>query len=100
MKLEAVCGTCGRTFLLGEILPPPEGTGGRCPFCGTHYGRHYVASLPRLINAVEAEADAFAGSFNRLVDMHPGFQVKVHDFLRRLGEQLDSVGGSREDASA
>ena len=27
MKLEAVCDTCGRTFLLAEILPSPEGTG-------------------------------------------------------------------------
>src|SRR5438105_13318063 len=49
MKLEAVCNTCRRRFLLTEILPPPEGTSGRCPFCGAHFGRHYVAALPDLV---------------------------------------------------
>ena len=64
MKLEAVCNTCRRRFLLTEILPPPEGTGGRCPFCGAHFGRHYVAALPDLVRSVEAAADTFAALFN------------------------------------
>ena len=62
MKLEAVCNTCRRRFLLTEILPPPEGSGGRCPFCGTHFARHYVAALPDLVRSVEAAADTFASS--------------------------------------
>ena len=97
MKLEAVCGTCRRKFLLSEILPPPDGTGGRCPFCGTHFGRHYVASLPGLVRAAEADADAFVASLNRLADMHPGFEVNAQDFIRRLSAELE---GSREDESA
>ena len=97
MKLEAVCGTCHRTFLLSEILPPPAGTGGRCPFCGTHFGRHYVASLPALVRAAEDGADAFVTSFNRLIDMHPGFEVDARDFIRGLNAELE---GSRQDESA
>ena len=98
MKLEAVCNTCGRTFLLTEILPPPEGTGGRCPNCGTHFGRHYVAALPGLIRAAEADADAFASSFNRLMDLHPGFTPSGAEFLRRLAAELENP--ERRDVSA
>ena len=97
MKLQAVCGTCRRTFLLSEVLPAPEGTGGRCPFCGTHFGRHYVASLPALIRAAESDADAFVASFNKLIDLHPGFEVDAQDFIRRLAAALE---GSRHDESA
>jgi hypothetical protein len=99
MKLEAVCHTCHRTFLLTEILPPPGGTGGRCPFCGAHFGRHYVAALPNLVRAVEANADAFAASFNRLADLHPGFDLNAEDFLKRLSEAL-AAGEQRHDESA
>jgi hypothetical protein len=98
MKLEAVCETCGRTFLLSEIVPPPQGTGGRCPFCGAHFARHYVASLPGLVRTVEADADAFVTSFNRLLEMHPGFHVSTQEFLRRLTEELPT--SSPQDASA
>jgi len=98
MKIEAVCNTCRRRFLLTEILPPPEGTGGRCPFCGAHFGRHYVAALPDLVRTVEAAADTFAASFNRLADMHPGFDLNAGDFLKRLSAEL--VAGEPRDESA
>lgn len=100
MRLEAVCGTCRRKFILGEIIPPPEGTGGRCPFCGVHFARHYVASLPDLVREVEATADGFASAFNRLADMHPGFQVNGQDFLRRLAAGLEDAGEERRDEPA
>ena len=99
MKLEAVCNTCRRRFLLTEILPPPEGSGGRCPFCGTHFGRHYVAALPDLVRSVEAAADTFASSFNRLADMHPGFDLNADDFLKRLRAALVAAE-ERHDESA
>ena len=98
MKLEGVCNTCHRTFLLAEILPPPEGTGGRCPSCGTHFGRHYVSTLPALLREAEADADAIASSFNRLKDLHPGFTVSGADFLRRLAAELET--SDRRDVSA
>ena len=98
MKLEAVCNTCGRTFLLAEILPPPEGTDGRCPNCGTHFGRHYGSALPAMIRAAEADADAFATSFNRLVDLRPGFTLAAADFLRRLAADVENP--ERRDVSA
>jgi DNA-directed RNA polymerase subunit RPC12/RpoP len=88
MKLEAVCNTCRRRFLLSEILPPPEGTGGRCPNCGTHFGRHYVATLPELVRSAEAAADAFAVSFNRIAEMRTGFDLSADDFLKRLRDEL------------
>ena len=88
MKLEAVCNTCRRRFLLSEILPPPEGTDGRCPNCGTHFGRHYVSALPELVRSAEAAADAFTTSFNRLAEMHPGFDLDADAFLKRLREEL------------
>src|SRR3981081_2437188 len=99
MKLEAVCNTCRRRVLLTEILPPPEGPGGRSPFCGTHFGRHYVAALPDLVRSVEAAADTFASSFNRLADMHPGFDLTAEDFLKRLRAALVAAE-ERHDESA
>jgi hypothetical protein len=99
MRLEAVCNTCRRRFLLTEILPPPEGSGGRCPNCGAHFGRHYVAALPGLIRDVEANADAFATSFHRLGDMETGFDLDAEEFLKRLGAALE-FGEQRHDESA
>lgn len=99
MRLEAVCNTCRRKFLLTEILPPPEGSGGRCPNCGVHFGRHYVAALPGLIRDVEANADAFALSFSRLNDMDTGFDLNAEDFLKRLAAASE-FGDVRHDESA
>src|SRR3979411_482005 len=99
MKLEAVCNTCRRRFLLTEILPPPEGSGGRCPFCGTHFARHYVAALPALVRSVEAAADTFASSFNRLADMHPGFDLTAEDFLKRLRAALVAAEERRDESA-
>jgi DNA-directed RNA polymerase subunit RPC12/RpoP len=99
MRLEAVCSTCRRRFLLTEILPPPEGSGGRCPNCGARFGRHYVAALPALIRDVEANADAFTLSFNRLADMHTGFELNAEEFLKRVAAALE-FGEQRHDESA
>lgn len=96
MRLEATCGTCGRQFLLMQILPEPEGTSGRCPFCGARFGRHYLAILPDAIRTAEAAADAFVASVNRLNDMHPGFQIDVRALLSRLRGELSET---KEEAS-
>jgi DNA-directed RNA polymerase subunit RPC12/RpoP len=88
MKLEATCQNCGRRFLIAQIRPEPEGTGGRCPFCGRRFARHYVATLPHVLDAAEQAADAFLSALEHLNDMHPGFQVEYGPILKRLSEEL------------
>lgn len=88
MKLEATCQNCRRRFLIAQIKPEPEGTGGRCPFCGYRFARHYVQTLPHVLEAAEQAADAFVSALEHLNDMHPGFQVEYRSMLKRLSEEL------------
>ncbi|MGH2768236.1 MAG: hypothetical protein ACRDIF_04680 [Actinomycetota bacterium] len=97
MRMEATCQTCRRRFLLAQILPAPEGTSGRCPFCGANYGRHYLAMLPSAIRTAETAAETFVASLKRLNDTNPGFSVDV----RKLMEGIEAeVSGAREHESA
>jgi hypothetical protein len=88
MKLEATCLNCRRRFLLAQIQPEPDGTGGRCPFCGHRFARHYVQALPHIVDAAETAASAFVTAMARLHDMQPGFQVDYPALLKRMSEDL------------
>jgi hypothetical protein len=88
MRLEATCQNCGRRFLLAQIKPEPEGTGGRCPFCGFRFGRHYVQVLPEVVDRAEHASDAFESALEQLHDMHPGFEVDYASILKRLAEEF------------
>ncbi|HEY8199837.1 MAG TPA: hypothetical protein VII47_00625 [Actinomycetota bacterium] len=88
MKLEAICQNCRRRFLLSQIKSEPEGTGGRCPFCGFRFARHYVQTLPHLLDAAERAGDAFLSALEQLHAMHPGFQVDDGAILKRMSEVL------------
>ncbi|MGH2706182.1 MAG: hypothetical protein ACRDJ4_14180 [Actinomycetota bacterium] len=92
MRIEAACGNCGRRFLLTQILPEPEGTSGRCPFCGIRFGRHYLAMLPEAIEAGEEAADTFIASIKRLLETNPGFTVDVAGLLARLRDEMSGEG--------
>lgn len=90
MQIEATCDTCRRQFTLSQLLPEPGGTDGRCPFCGTRFGRHYVAVLPAVIEETEAAAEALVGSLEKLVGMNPGFKVDISAIFSDLAERLAS----------
>lgn len=88
MNLEATCDTCGRRFLLGQILPEPDGTGGRCPFCGTPFARHYSTVLPEMIGDAEAAFVRFAATMERLTDLRSGFDVDLDAALAAIKERV------------
>ena len=88
MKLEAICQNCRRRFLVAQIKPEPEGTGGRCPFCGFRFARHYVQTLPQVLDSAEQALDAFLTALERLGGMHPGFYVDYGAILKRMSEEL------------
>ncbi len=88
MRFEAICNTCGRRFLLTQILPSPDQPGGRCPFCGTRFGRHYVSVLPEAIIKAEESAEEFLDSFKKLAGMHLGFRIDTEDLMARLAEGI------------
>ena len=96
MKVEGVCNTCGRRFALVQLLPEPEGTGGRCPFCGSQFGRHYLSVLPSSIKDAEAGVDTLAAAIDRLQGMRPGFRVDVKALMRQFAEEVSTA----EDESA
>jgi hypothetical protein len=88
MKLEATCLNCRRRFLIAQVKPEPDGTGGRCPFCGDRFARHYVQTLPHVLDVAERAADAFVTALQHLHDMNPGFQVEYGAMLKRMSEEL------------
>jgi hypothetical protein len=93
MRLDARCRVCGREFLLVMLLPP-EGTGGRCPFCGFRYAVP-LAELGEVVRAAERYADDFAHSLRRIVEMHPGFELDV-DAALRLVAPLAAEGAAQQ----
>ncbi|MBW3588472.1 MAG: hypothetical protein KY429_03545 [Actinobacteria bacterium] len=96
MKLEATCDTCGRLFLLQQTLPEPAGTGGRCPFCGTRFGRHYVQVLPEVIREADESGQAFSKSLETLGGMGPGFSLNIDVILQSLAQ--DFAGTDQQSA--
>jgi hypothetical protein len=87
MKIEAKCNTCNRTFLLSQIGPESDAPG-RCPFCGTHFARHYTAVLVEGVERAELAASQFVSALGRLQGMETGFDVDVEGLLRSLAEQV------------
>lgn len=93
MKLEATCNNCSRRFALDMILPGPDGTSGRCPFCGFHFARHYVSLLPDAIKAAESALEQLESALSLLKGMSPGFTLEIGSLARDLVEE-----GSREQS--
>jgi hypothetical protein len=92
MRVDARCRVCGREFFLVMLLPP-EGTGGRCPFCGFDY-EVPLAELGEVVAAVEKLADTFTHALRRLIELHPGFDLDV-DATLRLVAPLAAEGAAR-----
>jgi hypothetical protein len=88
MKLEAICQNCRRRFLISQLKPEPAGSGGRCPFCGHRFARHYVQLLPAVLDVAERASDAFLSALEHLRDMNPGFEVDYGTILKRMSEEL------------
>ncbi len=87
MKIEAKCNTCGRTFVLSQIGPDSDAPG-RCPFCGTHFARHYTGLLIESVVEAEAAAQHVVAALGRLQGMETGFDIDIEGLLATLGDQV------------
>ena len=87
MKIEAKCGTCGRTFLLSQIGPESDAPG-RCPFCGARFARHYSTVLVDSVRAAEVSAANFVHVLGRLQSMETGFDIDIERLLRTVSNQV------------
>lgn len=87
MKIEAKCGTCGRTFLLSQIGEDSDAPG-RCPFCGARFARHYSPLLIDTVKAAEVAAVNLVNVLERLQSMETGFDIDIEGLLRTLNTQV------------
>jgi transposase-like protein len=87
MKIEARCNTCERTFLLSQIGPDSDAPG-RCPFCGTHFARHYTEVLTEAVREAELAAQRFVSALGRVQAMETGFELDIETVLKSIGEQV------------
>ena len=94
MKIQAVCGTCARRFLLSQIGPDSDAPG-RCPFCGARFGRHYTTVLDETAQETEDATANFIHSMRRLLSMETGFQVDVDGLLMDLAQHVRSAESDR-----
>jgi hypothetical protein len=97
MKIEATCDQCGRKFLLSQIGPESDAPG-RCPFCGSRFGRHYTTVLVESAQDSEIATRRFIHSLRRLLSMETGFDIDVDGLLKELGDQV-RAGDSHQAAS-
>ncbi len=87
MKIEAKCGTCGRTFLLSQIGPDSDAPG-RCPFCGARFGRHYNSVMLDTVRHAEDAAARFVHVIGMLQGMETGFDIDIEGLLREVEERV------------
>lgn len=87
MNLQATCDKCSRRFALVQILPEPEGTSGRCPFCGFHFARHYVSLLPKAIKDAENALEQLLSAVSMLKGIEPGFTLDTRELAHSLLEE-------------
>jgi hypothetical protein len=87
MKIEATCGTCGRTFVLSQIGPDSDAPG-RCPFCGARFARHYSSVLVEAVRDAELAATSFVQIIGRLQAMETGFEIDIEGLLSNVAEQV------------
>lgn len=87
ISIEATCGTCNRTFLLEQIGPESDDPG-RCPFCGTRFGRHYTTVLDEAVNDAEDAGRRFVSALGRLQGMETGFEIDVEGVVANIAEQV------------
>ncbi len=99
MRIKATCETCGRDFLLSQIAADSD-SAGRCPFCGTRFGRHYSTVLIEAVEEAEGASARFVHAINRLHGMQAGFRVDVASFLEDVGEHVpgDAAAPSSQPA--
>jgi DNA-directed RNA polymerase subunit RPC12/RpoP len=88
MKIEATCGTCGRTFLLSQIGYDSDAPG-RCPFCGARFARHYRGTLVETVEATERAASEFLVALERLLSMETGFHLDAEKLLQDLKKDIE-----------
>ncbi len=96
MKIQAMCGTCGRTFLLSQIGNESDAPG-RCPFCGVHFAKHYSQLLVTSVQEAERAVGEFANALGRLQGMDTGFRIDIDGLLRSVTEL---VGRQSPDRAA
>lgn len=87
MKIEAKCGTCGRTFLLSQIGPESDAPG-RCPFCGARFGRHYSSVMIDNVRAAEDAAARFVHVIASLQGMETGFDIDIEGLLAEVDQRV------------
>ncbi len=87
MSIEAKCGTCERKFLLEQIGPESDNLG-RCPFCGTRFGRHYTTVLVDAVKDAEISGQRFVNALGRLQGMETGFEIDIEGALESTAKQI------------
>lgn len=87
MSIEATCGTCDRKFLLEQIGPESDNLG-RCPFCGTKFGRHYTTVLVEAVKDAEISGQRFVNALGRLQGMETGFEIDIDGALEDTAKQI------------
>ncbi len=87
MSIEATCGTCERRFDLTQIGPESDQPG-RCPFCGTRFGRHYTTVLVEAVEDAENSGTRLISSLGRLQGMETGFEIDIEKALDHVSGQI------------
>jgi hypothetical protein len=70
MSINAMCGSCDRELLLGQLVQPSDGF--RCPVCGFAFAPAYATVAPAVGARVMAAQAALVTALAELVSMTGG----------------------------
>lgn len=86
MKITAVCDTCEREFLLGQLVESQ--ITGRCPWCGEFLVPGYLATLPELVRRAETSGSELVRVLGRLGGEWTRFRIRAGSVLGPLEQAL------------
>lgn len=88
MKIKGTCTTCGRDFLVEQVLE----SGGKCPWDGHPFQPDYAAVLVDALRDAESAGSTLENALEKTADMQPSFTLdadSVIDALRRHIKRLE-----------
>ena len=84
MKIKGTCTTCGREFLVEQVLE----NGGKCPWDGHPFQPDYAAVLVDALRDAESAGSTLENALEKTADMHPSFTLDADSVIEEVRQHI------------
>lgn len=87
MKIKGTCSSCGREFLVEQVVA----AGGHCPWCGQAFTRDYTANLVTALREGQVAGEVLEQALEQVAGMDPAFELEDESVLGDIRESLNAL---------